>query len=179
MRGDGRRRSGADPVTTSFSQVNLFPSSSSGVTAMLANYAQIIRRSAVATAVVGGVMVVLSTLAGGGKGFVGSVLGIALVAAFFGISVVAVGRAARVSPRAMMITAIATYLAKILALLFFVVRFSSTTAFNGKLFGLTALACILAWTFSQVLWASRLKVAYVEPAPRRQTVPDIQPDGER
>ena len=67
------------------------------------------------------------------------------MAVFFAISVFAVGRAARISPQAMMITAMVTYIVKILVLLFFVVRFSSTTAFNTRLFGLTALACILAW----------------------------------
>ena len=130
---------------------------------MLANYAGIVRRSVVTTAAVGVVMAVISLAVGGGKGLLGSVLGIALVAVFFAISVVAVGRAAKVSPQAMMITAMTTYIVKILVLLFFVVRFASSTAFNTKLFGLTALVCILAWTASQVTWSLRLKIPYVEP----------------
>ena len=65
-----------------------------------------------------------------------------------------------------MITAMATYIVKILVLLFFVVRFLSTTAFNARLFGLTALVCILAWSASQVLWSMRLKTPYVEPSGR-------------
>jgi ATP synthase protein I len=131
---------------------------------MLANYARIIRRSAATTAAAGLVMAVVSLAIGGGKGLLGAVLGIALVAAFFGISVVAVGWAARVSPQAMMITAMTTYVAKILILLFFVVRFAATTAFNPKLFGVTALACILVWSVSQVAWSLRLKAPYVEPS---------------
>jgi ATP synthase protein I len=130
---------------------------------MLANYAGIVRRSVVTTAAVGAVMAVISLAVGGGKGLLGSVLGIALVAVFFAISVVAVARAAKVSPQAMMITAMTTYIVKILVLLFFVVRFASSTAFNTKLFGLTALVCILAWTASQVTWSLRLKIPYVEP----------------
>jgi ATP synthase protein I len=130
---------------------------------MLANYAGIVRRSAVTTAAAGVVMAVISLAVGGGKGLLGSVLGIALVAVFFAISVVAVGRAAKVSPQAMMITAMTTYIAKILILLFFVVRFASSTTFNTRLFGLTALVCILAWTASQVTWSLRLKIPYVEP----------------
>jgi ATP synthase protein I len=133
---------------------------------MLANYARIIRRSAATTAAAGLVMAVVSLAIGGGKGLLGAVLGIALVAAFFGISVVAVGWAARVSPQAMMITAMTTYIVKILLLLFFVVRFAGTTAFNSRLFGLTALACILAWSASQVVWSMRLKTPYVEPSGR-------------
>jgi ATP synthase protein I len=77
--------------------------------------------------------------------------------------VVAVGRAAKVSPQALMITALTTYIAKIAVLLFFVVRFSSSTAFNTRLFGLTAIVCILAWSTSQVTWSLRLKIPYVEP----------------
>ena len=133
---------------------------------MLANYAQIARRSAVTTAAIGVVMAVISLAIGGSKGLVGAVLGIALVAVFFAISVFAVGWAARKSPQAMMITAMSTYVVKILLLLFFVVRFAGTTAFNARLFGLTALVCILAWSASQVFWSTRSKTPYVEPSGR-------------
>ena len=108
-------------------------------------------------------MVALSAVMGGGKGALGALLGAALVAGFFAVSVVAVGAAAKVSPQVMMITAMLTYVAKILVLLFFVVRFSNSTAFNPRLFGLTAIACILAWSASQVTWSLRLKIPYVEP----------------
>jgi ATP synthase protein I len=133
---------------------------------MLANYAQIVRRSVLTTAAVGAVMIVVSVAVGGTKGLLGAVLGVALVAVFFAISVFAVGRAARRSPQAMMVTALTTYIVKILLLLFFVVRFAGTTVFSSRLFGLTALACILAWSASQVLWSMRLKVPYVEPSGR-------------
>jgi len=134
---------------------------------MLASYAVILRRSAAVTAPAALVMVVLSTILGGAKGLAGSLLGVALVIAFFGISAVAVARAARHSPQAMMVTAITTYLVKIVALLFFVARFSGTTAFNGKLFGLTAIVCVLTWTMTQVLVSARLKIPYVEPDGKR------------
>jgi len=130
---------------------------------MPATYARIARRSALVTAVTAVIMAAVSLGVGGGKGLLGAVLGVALVAIFFAISVFAVGRAARISPQAMMITAMGTYLAKILLLLFFVVRFSTTTLFNTRLFGLTALTCILVWCLSQVVWSLRLKFLYVEP----------------
>lgn len=115
------------------------------------------------TAPVAVVMIALSAILGGGKGLLGAVLGVALVAAFFGISTVAVGQAARHGPRAMMVTALTTYIVKIVVLLFLVTRYSNTTAFNGKLFGLTAIVCILVWTTVQVMVSARLKVPYVEP----------------
>ena len=108
-------------------------------------------------------MVVLCTVLGGTKGLIGALLGVALVAIFFGISVVAVSRAARVSPQAMMITAIGTFIVKILVLAFLVARFAGTTAFNSKLFGFTAIVCILAWSIGQAVTTARMKVLYVEP----------------
>jgi ATP synthase protein I len=133
---------------------------------MLANYTQIVRRSVLTTGAVGVIMAAISVAVGGPKGLLGAVYGIALVAVFFAISVFAVGRAARKSPQAMMITAMTTYIGKIVVLLFFVAKFAGTTAFNSRLFGLTALLCILAWSASQVLWSMKLKAPYVEPTGR-------------
>ncbi len=130
---------------------------------MLASYGPIARRSAVVAAGAAVIMIVLSALLGGTKGLIGGVLGAALVAVFFAISIAAVSRAEKVSPRAMMITALTTYLVKILALVVVVAKFSNTTAFNGRLFGLTAIVCVLVWTMAQVFWSTRLKVLYVEP----------------
>jgi ATP synthase protein I len=130
---------------------------------MPATYARIARRSALVTAVTAVIMAAVSLGVGGGKGLLGAVLGVALVAIFFAISVFAVGRAARISPQAMMITAMVTYIVKILALLVFVAAFGSTTVFNARLFGLTALACVLTWCLAQVVWSMRLKFLYVEP----------------
>jgi ATP synthase protein I len=130
---------------------------------MLASYGPIARRSAAITAGAALIMVVLSTILGGTKGLVGSLLGVALVAVFFAISIAAVSRAAKISPQAMMITALTSYLVKILVLVFLSAKFSSTTAFNGRLFGLTAIVCVLVWSFAQVFWSMKLKVLYVEP----------------
>jgi ATP synthase protein I len=130
---------------------------------MVAQYARIARRSAATAAIAAAIMIALAALIGGGKGLIGAAIGVAIVALFFGISIVAVGRAARVSPQAMMATAVGTYIAKILLLLAFVGAFQNTTAFSPKAFGLTALACILAYTGAQVVWSMRLKALYVEP----------------
>jgi ATP synthase protein I len=134
---------------------------------MLASYGPIARRSAVITAGAALIMVVLSTVLGGTKGLLGSVLGVALVAVFFAISIIAVWRAAKISPRAMMVAALTSYVVKILVLLILVARFSNTTAFNGRLFGLTAIVCVLVWSGAQVLWSMRLKVLYVDPDGKR------------
>ena len=130
---------------------------------MLANYARIARRSAVVTAAVAAVMVAISVGVGGVKGLLAAVIAVIVVTMFFGISIVAVGRAARVSPPVMMATAIGTYLLKIIILLFLVGQFQNSTAFNPRLFGLTAIVLVLAWSAAQVVWSMRLKMLYVEP----------------
>lgn len=130
---------------------------------MLATYAVIMRRSALVTAPVALLLIVLGALLGGAKGLLGAALGVALVIAFFGISVLVVGRFAKVSPQAMMGAAVATYLVKILVLLFLVGRFQNSTAFNPRFFGLTAIVCVLAYSAAQMIWSMRLKMLYVEP----------------
>jgi ATP synthase protein I len=133
----------------------------------MAGYAVILRRSAMVTAVPAVVMIVLCAILGGTKGLVGALLGVALFIAFFGISAIAMIWASRKSPQVTMVTAVSTYLVKIIALFFLVVRYSGTTAFNGKLFGFTVVICVVVWTTTQALVSARLKVPYVEPDGKR------------
>jgi ATP synthase protein I len=146
---------------------------------MQASYAVILRRSALATAPAAAVMIVLSGIIGSGKGLVGALLGVGLVIIFFGIDALALSWAARHSPQVMMATAVGTYLVKILALLILVAKYSGTTAFNGKLFGLTVVVCVIVYTTALALIAARLKVPYVEPAGEQVKVPYAEPDGKR
>ena len=134
---------------------------------MLASYAVILRRSALATAPVAAAMIVLSGIVGGSKGLIGALLGVGLVIVFFGIDALALNWAARRSPQVMMVTAITSYLVKILVLLVLVAKYSGTTAFNGRLFGFTVIACVIVWSTAQVLVAARLKVPHVEPDGKR------------
>jgi ATP synthase protein I len=130
---------------------------------MPASYARTLRWSVLLTAPVAAIMVAACGAFGGVKGLEGALLGVALVIVFFGISVVVVGRAARVSQQAMMITAIVTFLVKILALAFVVDQFAGTTAFNSRLFGFTAIVCIIVWSAAQAITSARMKMLYVEP----------------
>jgi ATP synthase protein I len=130
---------------------------------MMAYYARVVRRSAALTAVVAAVMVAMSAALGGTKGVIGALVGVAIVTAFFGISVLAVGRAARVNPQVMMATAMITYVVKIIAFMVVLIALGKSTAFNGRLLGFTALVCILAWGGAEIFNTIRLKVLYVDP----------------
>jgi ATP synthase protein I len=130
---------------------------------MLANIAPMARRSAAVTAAVAAVMLVLSAVLGGHKGVIGAAIAVVVVAAFFGLSVLALGRAAKVSPQAMMLAGMATYLFKILVLLFLVGRFQDSTAFSPWLFGLTAIVLVLVYDIMLAVSWSKTKMLYVEP----------------
>ena len=135
---------------------------------MLAKYATIVRRAGALTAVAAAIMVAVSAALVGVKGLIGALIGVAVVAVFFGISVVVVGRAARISPPAMMLAAIMTYLVKIVALAVVVSALNGTTAFSTRALGFTAIGCILVWSATQVITTIKLKMLYVEPeTPRR------------
>jgi ATP synthase protein I len=130
---------------------------------MLANYSKIVRRAGALTAIAAAIMVAVSAALVGVKGLIGALIGVAIVAVFFGISILVVGRAARVSPQAMMVAALASYLVKIVGLAVIVSRLNGTTAFSTKTLGFVAIGCILVWTGAQAVTAMRLKMLYVEP----------------
>jgi ATP synthase protein I len=130
---------------------------------MPAYYAVIMRRSALLTAPVALLMMVLCAVVAGTKGLLGAAIGVGVVVAFFGISALVVGRAAKASPQAMMAAAVGTFLVKIVVLIILLGFFQDSTAFNAKSFGLTVIVCVIAYSAAQMLWSMRLKMLYVEP----------------
>jgi ATP synthase protein I len=138
---------------------------------MLAKYATIVRRAGALTAAAAAIMVAVSAAVAGPKGLVGALVGVAVVTVFFGISVLVVGRAARVSPEAMMVAALVTYLVKIVALAVILSSLNGTTAFSTRALGFTAIGCILVWCAAQVITAIKVKMLYVEPEQQPQQQP--------
>jgi ATP synthase protein I len=130
---------------------------------MMTYYGRVVRWSLALTSVVAAVAVVICAAMGGAKGTYGSLIGVGVVAVFFGISILVVGRAAKISPMAMMVAALGSFVVKIVAFMIVLVAIGHSTAFNGRMLGFTALACILAWSFSQVGTAMKLRFPYVEP----------------
>ena len=135
---------------------------------MLAKYAIIIRRAGALTAGAAAIMVAVSAALAGVKGLIGALIGVAIVTVFFGISVLVVGRAARISPQAMMVAAMITYVVKIVALAIVVSTLNGTTAFSTRALGFTAIGCILVWSAAQVITAVKVKMLYVEPEQQPQ-----------
>ena len=136
---------------------------------MLAKYATLVRRAGALTAVAATIMVAVSAAVVGVKGLIGALVGVAVVTVFFGISILVVGRAARISPPAMMVAAMITYVVKIVALAIVLSALKGTTAFSEGALGLTALGCILVWCATQAVTAIKIKMLYVEPEPSQQS----------
>jgi ATP synthase protein I len=130
---------------------------------MLANIAPMARRSATVTAAVAAVMVIFSAVLAGHKGLLGAAIAVVVVAAFFGMSVLALSRAAKINAQAMMLAGMGTYLVKILVLLFLVGRFQNSTAFNPFVFGLTAIVLVLVYDIVLAITWTKTKQLYVEP----------------
>jgi ATP synthase protein I len=129
----------------------------------MAYYGRVVRWSLALTSVVAAVAVVVCAALGGTKGTYGALIGVGVVAVFFAVSILVVSRAAKVSPMAMMIAALASFVAKIVAFMIVLAVMRHYHAYSFRDLGFTALACILAWSFSQVLVAMKLNVPYVEP----------------
>jgi ATP synthase protein I len=134
---------------------------------MMASYTRVVQRSAALTGVVAAVMIGVCAALGGAKGVFGALVGIGVVTVFFAISVLVVGRAAKVNPQVMMAAAMITYVVKIIAFAIVMILLGKSTAFNGRLLGFTAIVCILAWSATQVVTTMKLKMLYVEPDGKR------------
>jgi ATP synthase protein I len=130
---------------------------------MLASYAVIARRAAVYAAIAAVILVVICAALVGIKGLYGALAGVGIVTVFFGISIVVVGRAAKISPQAMMGAALGTFLVKIIALALVVKSMDGMTVLSTRACGFTAIGCILAWSAAQVVAAMQTKTLYVEP----------------
>jgi ATP synthase protein I len=130
---------------------------------MMANYVRVVRRSAALCSVVAVAMIAICAAVTGTKGLYGALIGVAIVTVFFGISIAAVSRAAKVSPMLMMAVAMATYVIKILAFLIVLVLLRHVTVFNPRSLGFTAVVLILSWSAAQVITMMRTKMLYVTP----------------
>ena len=115
---------------------------------MQADDVRALRQSAVPTAAVGVLCAVVGGLVSGEKGVLGAALAL------------------------LMVTAMVSYLVKVVALAVITAQFKDTTLFNGRVFGFTAIACVLMWCATQVRTWMRTKMFYVEPASQNPVLRD-------
>ena len=124
---------------------------------------RILRAAGLPAAAVGAVLIAICSAVAGLKGFYGSALGVLIAGAFFGVTLVVLGRVAKKHPMVFMNAAMATYLGKIIVLGVLLVLLMDATAFDTKAFGWSILVSALVWSAAEIRAFSKLKVFYVEP----------------
>jgi ATP synthase protein I len=132
---------------------------------MQPNDARILRGAAIIAAPVGVIATVASAVAAGGKGLIGGVVAVAVVALFFGLGSWALMRLTQDRPQVAMAAAMFVYVVQIGVIGVFIVVFSGTTLFNTRAFGLTLLFTALAWVGGQVRHSLTARMLYVDPEP--------------
>lgn len=126
-------------------------------------YAPPLRSLALPTAALGAVAIAVASSTRGGHGAIGATVGAAIVIGFFSLSHIVLGRVLAKSPELAMSAALALYLFKIIVLFLLLALFRNADGFDGKVFGLTVLACTLAWTIAEVFVHARRRVPYITP----------------
>ncbi|WP_314177449.1 hypothetical protein [Streptomyces winkii] len=132
---------------------------------MQSNDARILRGAAVVAAPVGVVATVVSTLVAGGKGLIGALVAVTVVAVFFGLGFAALMRLTQDKPQVTMMAGMLVYTVQMLLIGVFIIVFSGTTLFNSRAFALTLLVTALAWVGGQVRHSLTSKMLYVDPVP--------------
>lgn len=121
-------------------------------------YAAMLRGSLIPTLVVGVVAVVVAVVGAGTPGLIGAALALAIVVLSFSATLLVMRWAAKNGPANVMAAALATYMGKILVLGVFLVLFGRASWLDGPAFGLTAIACAIAWLVFEARAYYRMRV---------------------
>ncbi|UYM05985.1 hypothetical protein [Solicola gregarius] len=117
------------------------------------------RGAIVPSAVVAVISVVLSVLAAGTTGLWGSLLGVALVLTFFGLSLVVLGATRAADPLLVLMVALALYGAKVVGLFVAFILINAADLvddpFDRTALGITVIVCTLTWTVGEIVGATR------------------------
>ena len=125
--------------------------------------ARILRGAAIPTGLAGLGAIAAGLLLAGGRGALGSAIGVALVLAFFTMGMLVVSYVARLSQQLMMVAGLVGYLVKLLAVFGLVAALSHVTIWNAHAFGWTVLALTVVWLAAEVNATINLRSPYVEP----------------
>ncbi|HEV8648432.1 MAG TPA: hypothetical protein VG276_03290 [Actinomycetes bacterium] len=123
--------------------------------------ARIVRGAAVATLLSAPVVAGVAWVAAGRAGVVGALLGSLLAVAFFALTVVVVGAAARVSDELMLPAALGTYLLKVVGLGVLFLTLGGTTAFDRSAFAISTVVGTCVFLGAELRLASRARIPAV------------------
>jgi ATP synthase protein I len=130
---------------------------------MHSNDARILRGAAIPTALSGLVAIAAGLLLAGGKGALGSAIGVAVVLVFFSLGMLVVSYVAKLSQQMMMAAGLFGYLVKLLAVFGLVALLNRVAIWNTHAFGWTVLALTVVWLAAEANATINAKLPYVEP----------------
>ena len=122
---------------------------------------RIVRGAVLATALVAPVALIVAGLTVGAKGVLGAAFGLALAAAFFSVSVLAVGTAGRIQPDLMVPAALIVFALKMMVVGLLLFLFRGTTAFDRGAFALAVVLGACTYLAAEMRFALRARVPYV------------------
>lgn len=115
------------------------------------------------TGLAGLAMTVLGLVLKGTPGLVAGLVGAVVVVAFFGIGQAVVARVLNGNPQIAMTAALLVYVLQILVLLVLLLALRDASWLDGRWFGFTVFAGIVAWTIGQVIGFTRNRGLTVVP----------------
>jgi ATP synthase protein I len=129
-------------------------------------------QTAVPTAAVGAVAVIVSGVVAGGKGAIGAVVGVVLAILFMGIGLYVLQWTAKTLPQLFQAMGLLLYVAQLLLLLIFLGIFKGTSLFNARAFAFSLIAATVVWMAAQARAHMKAKIFYVEPESDKSEKPE-------
>jgi ATP synthase protein I len=126
--------------------------------------ARILRGAAIPTGLAGLVAILAGLLIAGGKGALGSAIGVALVLVFFTLGMLVVSYVSRLSQQLVMAAGLLGYLVKLVAVFLLVAALSHVTLWDAHAFGWTVLGLTIVWLAAEVNATINARTPYVDPS---------------
>ena len=147
-----------------------------------------LRLPLVASCIVGAIFIILGGILGGAgqlqeasgaaQGLIAGILGAVVAIGFLGIGQYVLARVLSGNPQVAMMAALLVYALQVLVLLVLLIALKNATWLDGRWFGFTVFACLIAWTLAMVVDYMRNRSLTVVPGsgPGHPDGPVIDPD---
>ncbi|MGY0018695.1 hypothetical protein [Streptomyces sp. cg35] len=139
---------------------------------MPSNDARTLLKTAVPTAAVGVITIVVSAAVAGGKGALGALVGTLVAILFMGLGLVVLERTAKSLPHLFQMMGLMLYAAQLLLMVIFMALFKDTTLFNSRAFAIALVISTLVWIAAQTRAHMKAKILYVDPDSQKGEKPE-------
>jgi ATP synthase protein I len=111
----------------------------------------------------GVVLAVVAGLVGGGRALAGVAVGVGIVGAFFTVSTVVIAAVGAKHPGAVLVTALVTYLVKIVALGVVIVVLPAAGPVSPRWMAIAVVVGLVCWMGAHLRYVWTAKIFYVDP----------------